>query len=287
MSLYPPCIEVTTRDGTHPPETARHPGAWGLAHWYDRRMGQMIEFPGHDLTAYRADPPAGAGGPRGAVIVIEEIWGLVDHVKDVADRVAAQGYVAVAPDLLGHVGLTPEVGERLFALMFNGTEADRLAAQPEMRAATSPSRQPEFAEWAVPALRAVVDDLADEPGVHGRVAVMGFCFGGTYTYALAAAEPRLRAAIPFYGHFPESADPASIACPILAFYGEQDHGSTDSVPELEALMTRAGVDFTARVYHGVGHAFFNDTSPSRYNAEVAADAWERVLAFLDAHLARD
>ena len=99
----------------------------------------MIDFPEHDLSAYRADPPADAQGPRGAVVVIQEIWGLVDHVKDVADRVAAQGYVAVAPDLLGHVGLTPEAGERLFSLMFEGTEADRLAAQPQMRAANSPA----------------------------------------------------------------------------------------------------------------------------------------------------
>jgi carboxymethylenebutenolidase len=250
-------------------------------------MGQLIEFPDHDLTAYRADPPSDrAGGPRGAVIVIQEIWGLVDHVKDVADRVAAQGYVAVAPDLLGHVGLTPEIGQRLFQLMFQGTEADRLAAQPEMRAATTPSRQPEFAAWAVPALEAVVDALVDEPGVEGRVAVMGYCFGGTYTYALAAAEPRLRAAVPFYGSFPEHADPATITCPVLAFYGEEDHALTDGLPDLEARMEAAGVDFTARVYHGVGHAFFNDTATSRYNAEVAADAWQRALAFLEEHLAR-
>jgi len=247
----------------------------------------MIEFPEHDLHAYRAEPSSGAAqGTRGAVIVIQEIWGLVDHVKHVADRVAAQGYVAVAPDLLGHVGVSPAIGQKLFDLMFRSTEADRMAAQPEMRAATAPARQPEFAAWAVPALRAVVDSLLREPGVDGRVAAMGFCFGGTYTYALAAAEPRLRAAIPFYGHFPEQAEPASIACPVLAFYGEDDHGITDGVPELESRMEAAGVDFTARVYHGVGHAFFNDTSTSKYNAEVAADAWDRALAFLDSHLHR-
>ena len=70
------------------------------------------------------------------------------------------------------------------------------------------------------------------------------------------------------------------ACPVLAFYGEEDHGITDGVPALEAHMAEAGVDFSARVYHGVGHAFFNDTSPTRYNAEAAADAWARTLAFL-------
>jgi carboxymethylenebutenolidase len=244
-------------------------------------MGTMTEFPDHDLTAYRAEPP---GTPRGAVVVIQEIWGLTDHVKDVTDRFAAQGYLAVAPDLLRHVGLAPDVGARLFELMSRGTEEDRLAAQPEMRAATTPARQPEFAEWAVPALRGVVDSLVDEPGIEGRVAVVGYCFGGTYAFALAAADPRLRAAVPFYGTFPEHADPATIGCPVLAFYGEDDHGITDGVPDLESRMAVAGVDFTARVYHGVGHAFFNDASPSKYNAEVAADAWERTLAFLEAHL---
>ncbi len=246
-------------------------------------MGTMIDLPDHDLTAYRADPTAEF---RGAVVVIQEIWGLVEHITDVADRVAAQGYVAVAPDLLGHVGLTPEVGARIFGLMSSASEEDRLAAQPRMREATTPARQPEFAAWAVPALRAVVDLLVDEPGVDGRVGVVGFCFGGTYAFALAAADTRLRAAVPFYGGFPEHADPATIDCPVLAFYGEDDRGITDGVPELEERMERAGVDFTARVYHGVGHAFFNDTSPSRYNADVASDAWQRTLAFLGEHLSR-
>ncbi|GAB3872641.1 dienelactone hydrolase family protein [Terrabacter terrigena] len=247
-------------------------------------MGTMTDFPDHDLTAYRADP---SGEPRGAVVVIQEIWGLTDHVKDVTDRFAAEGYVAVAPDLLRHVGLTPEVGARLFDLVSHGTEEERLAAQPRLRAATTPARQPEFAAWAVPALTAVVDSLVGEPGVEGRVAVVGFCFGGTYAFALAAADARLRAAVPFYGTFPEHADPATIGCPVLAFYGEDDHGITDGVPELEGRMAGAGVDFTARVYHGVGHAFFNDDSPSRYNADVAADAWERTLAFLETHLGAD
>src|SRR6478735_7809429 len=237
-------------------------------------MGTMTEFPEHELSAYRADPE---GDPRGAVVVVQEIWGLTDHITDVANRFAAEGYVAVAPDLLAHVGLTAEVGSRIFALNNSASEQERLAAQPQLREATTPARQPEFAAWAVPALRAVVD---------GRVGVVGFCFGGTYAFALAAADDRVRAAVPFYGTFPEQADPATIACPVLALYGEDDHRITDGVPDLEARMGEAGVDFTARVYHGVGHAFFNDDAPSRYNAEVAADAWARTLAFLGEHVSR-
>ena len=246
-------------------------------------MGTMTEFPDHELSAYRADPE---GDPRGAVVVVQEIWGLTDHITGVADRFAAEGYVAIAPDLLAHVGLTSEVGSRIFALNNSASEQERLAAQPQLREATTPARQPEFAAWAVPALRAVVDALASEPGIDGRVGVVGFCFGGTYAFALAAADDRVRAAVPFYGTFPEQADPATIACPVLALYGEDDHRITDGVPDLEARMDAAGVDFTARVYHGVGHAFFNDDAPSRYNADVAADAWQRTLAFLAEHVGR-
>jgi carboxymethylenebutenolidase len=243
-------------------------------------MGTMIDLPRHGLTAYRADPP---GEVRGGIVVIQEIWGLADHITDVADRFAEEGYIAIAPDLLGHIGLTPEVGAELQQLM-SADEATRTAAQPRMRETLGGARSPEFAAWAVPALRAVVDLLVEQPEVDGSVGVVGFCFGGSYSFALALAEPRLRAAIAFYGDFPETGDPATIACPVLAFYGEEDHGITDGVPELEQRMADAGVDFTARLYHRVGHAFFNDTSPSRYNAEAAADAWQRSLDFLGRHL---
>ncbi len=244
-------------------------------------MGTMTDFPEHDLTAYRADP---RGEPRGAVVVIQEIWGLTEHIKHVTDRLAAQGFVAVAPDLLRHVGLTPDVGSRLFDLVSRGTEEQRLAAPPALRAPPPPAPPPVSAAGPGPPPPARAPARGPHRGGQGRVAVVGFCFGGTYAYALAAADPRLGAAVPFYGTFPEHADPATITCPVLAFYGEEDHGITDGVPELEARMADAGVDFTARVYHGVGHAFFNDDSPSRYNAEVAGDAWQRTLAFFETHL---
>ncbi|MEO7754005.1 MAG: dienelactone hydrolase family protein [Terracoccus sp.] len=239
-------------------------------------MGTMIELPQHDLVAYRADPP---GEVRGAVIVIQEIWGLVDHIKDVADRVAAEGYIAIAPDLLGHVGLSPEAGQQLHGLVTGGDEQARLEAQPRLRELMGPARSPEFAAWAVPALQAVVDLLLEQDEVDGDVAVMGFCFGGSYSFALALAEPRLKGAVVFYGGFPETGDPATISCPVLALYGADDHGITDGVPDLESRMAEAGVDFSARVYTGVGHAFFNETGPA-HHTEVAADAWARTLAFL-------
>ena len=245
-------------------------------------MGTLIEFSQHELTAYRADPP---GEVRGAVVVVQEIWGLTDHIIDVTDRFAALGYIAIAPDLLGHIGLTPEVGRQLQELMFAGDEAQRSAAQPRLRDTMNAARAPEFAAWAVPALRSVVDLLVEQEGVDDDLAVVGFCFGGSYSFALALAEPRLKAAVVFYGGFPDTGDPADLSCPVLALYGSDDHGLTDALPQLEEGMTKAGADFTPHVYDGVGHAFFNDTNAQTHHPAVAADAWQRTIGFLEQQLA--
>ncbi len=234
------------------------------------------EFTVAGLPVYRADP---TGTARGAVVVIHEIWGLADQIKSVADRLAAEGYVAVAPDLFSSVGLTPEVGAELERLMFHGTDEDRAAAQPLMREKTTPVRSPEFAARAVPALVELVDALVDDRSAPGPVFVTGFCFGGTYSFALAAADRRIAGAAPFYGSAPENADLASIACPVLAFYGATDERITGALPALEVAMKKAGVDFTAVVYDDTGHAFFNETNPVMYRPDAAADAWSRLLAF--------
>ncbi|MGG7466611.1 dienelactone hydrolase family protein [Plantibacter sp. YIM 135347] len=236
-----------------------------------------------DLTAYRADPPKGVE-LRGAIVLIHEIWGLVPHITDVADRLAAEGYMVVAPDLLSGVGVTPDVGEELQAVLFSGDEATRTAAQPRLRELTAPVHAPEFAAEAVPALGKVVDLLFDEPGVDGRIAVMGFCFGGGYSFALAAADRRIRAAVPFYGYPPEPAAVTAIACPVLAFYGDEDERLMKTLPELTETMEDARVEFTATVYPGAGHAFFNDSNSITYREDAAADAWARTLAFLDGAL---
>src|SRR3984885_14555780 len=109
-----------------------------------------------ELSAYRAEP---VGELRGALIVIHEIWGLVDHIKDVADRFAAEGYLVVAPDILSHGGVTPEVGNEINRLMFHSSEEERAKAQPIMREKMAPVRSPEYGAWAVDALKKVVDYL--------------------------------------------------------------------------------------------------------------------------------
>jgi carboxymethylenebutenolidase len=236
------------------------------------------------LDAYVARPPAAVnnGAPKGGLIVIHEIWGLVDHIKDVADRFAAEGYLVIAPDLLSKVGITPQLGIELLEIRFSPDEKVRSEGQPKLRDAFSVMRAPEYAAWAVPALQKCVDYLEEQPGTDGGIAVTGFCFGGSYSFALAAADSRIAAAVPFYGQPPESSEVKNIACPVLAFYGETDESLIETLPAVTAAMTDAGVDFTSKVYDGTGHAFFNDTNPHTYNAEIASDAWERSLAFLDA-----
>jgi carboxymethylenebutenolidase len=232
------------------------------------------------VTAYRADPQ---GELRGALIVIHEIWGLVPHITGIADRYAAEGYLVLAPDLLSDAGVTPEIGAELFAMMHDPDEARRSANQPRLREAFAASRAPGFAAGALAKLTALVDALEREPGVDGRIAVLGFCFGGSYSFSLAEHDSRVRAAVPFYG----SADPseaASIHCPVLAFYGDQDARLMDSLPAVEKAMTDAGVDFEAKIYPDAGHAFFNDTNPSTFDPAAAGDAWSRSLEFLRAKL---
>jgi carboxymethylenebutenolidase len=235
-----------------------------------------------DYSAYVVQP---TGQIKGALIVIHEVWGLVDHIKDVAERFAAQGYLVLAPDLLSAIGIEAQVGHELFTLRNHPDEKVRAEAQPRLRDAFASLGTPGYAEWAVGALRSAVDHLEGQPGVDGRIAVTGFCFGGSYSFALAAADSRVKAAIPFYGSPNTVADASTISAPILALYGVNDPSLIDALPEVTARMTEAGVDFTSKVYEGTGHAFFNDTNPHSYDADAAQDAWSRANAFLEQHLA--
>lgn len=234
-----------------------------------------------DLPCYVAAP---AGEPRAGLVVVHEIWGLSEHITQVADRFAAEGYLVAAPDLLSSVGVSPKDGEELRRLMSSADQAERTTAQPAMREKTAPAHTPEFGRWAVGALSATIDHLAAQPGVGDRLGIAGFCFGGTYAFAGAVADDRLRAAVPFYGQPPELDEVGSIHCPVLAFYGDQDERLMSSLPAVRTAMEQAGVDFRAQVYAGARHAFFNDTNAMAYDAAAAADAWQRTLAFLAEHV---
>lgn len=235
------------------------------------------------LSAYVSRPD---GRVKGGLVLIHEVWGLVSHTRDVADRFAREGYVVVAPDLLADRGITEEntagLGEDLA-----GPDAEaRNRAQPKLRALLAPLQDAEFGALTTARVQSCFDYLYDDADVAGRVAVTGFCFGGTYSFSLAVHEPRLLACVPFYGHAQFSDEElAGIEAPILAFYGQDDDALINALPDLRTAMAKAGVDFTAQVYPGAGHAFFNDSDRYAYRPGPADDAWRRTLDFLARHVA--
>jgi carboxymethylenebutenolidase len=232
------------------------------------------------FPAYLKEP---LGKPVGAIIVVHEVWGLSDHIKSVADRFAVEGYVALAPDLLSDTDIsgqaTPDLQEGLFDPQRSGE------VQPRLRELMAPMRSPEFAEVTLKKLQACFDFLESRADLRGRVFIIGFCFGGTYSFSLAVNEPGLRAAVPFYGHADFAVEELTgIRCPIRAFYGKNDQNLIVGLEDLKLKMRAAGVDFKATVYENCGHAFFNDTNRFTYNAKAAQSAWPATLTFLRSEL---
>jgi len=244
-------------------------------------MGNMTElmYDNDKFPVYISEP---TGDTKGGLIVIHEIWALNDHTRSIADRYAREGYLVVAPDLLTMTDIAKHA-DTLALDLFNPEK--RNEAQPRLRALMTPMQEPDFGNRTLGKLQVCFDYLYNRAEVGQKVAVTGFCFGGSYSFDLAINEPRLKAAVPFYGHAPlDEPELRKITCPILAFYGEKDEGLMGSLPELRTLMEQAGADFTPVVYPNAGHAFFNDTNPFAYNKAAATDSWQRALGFLSDHL---
>ncbi len=232
------------------------------------------------IPAYEVLPD---GECKGGLIVIHEVWGLTDHIKDVAERFAGEGYHVIAPDLLSETEIAKHVTPELQRDLFDPEK--RSAVQPKLRELMAPLQAPDFGEKTLGKVKQCFDYLYGQSDTRQNVAIAGYCFGGTYSYNLAVAEPRLKAAVPFYGHADQPADELrAIKCPVLAFFGEKDEALVAKLPDLKARMQEAGVDFTAQVYPDCGHAFFNDTNPFAYNEAAARDAWQRALGFLAEHV---
>ena len=239
-------------------------------------MNTNIKIAGRGV--YHSYPDAGTNGKKHpGLIVIEEIWGVNEHIRSVADRFAAEGYSVLSPELLPETFvslITPELQRDLF------NPEKQHEVQPKVRDAMAPIHQAEYAAETITTLKACVDYLMEDEGVDGTVAVLGFCFGGTYAFHLAAHDERIRAAVPFYGQAPSTEEVARIVCPVLAFYGDKDERLMESLPKLKEDMISTHKDFEAVVYEGVGHAFFNDTNVRAYDEKCANDAWEKTLRFL-------
>lgn len=239
-----------------------------------------IPFDINPVPAYYTEPELGPKHP--AIILIHEIWGLTDHMKDVANRFMQQGYAVLVPDLLADTNISEKVSAEVFEDFKNPAKRDEV--QKEMRDVFAPVNSPEYAQETIAKLQACFTYLQQQENIGDNIAVVGFCFGGTYAYAFAAEQPQLKAAVPFYGHAPASEKIQMIACPVLAFYGGQDTALSSRIPELNETMALFHKKFQAVEYPDTGHAFFNDTNPDRYNEEAAKDAWQRMLEFLKENL---
>lgn len=213
--------------------------------------------PGGTMGGYLVVPKAGAG-KRGGVVVIHENRGLTPHIEDVARRVALAGFNALAVDLLAPHGGTPadeDKGRDLFA-----AKVDRNAAWRDVAPA--------------------VALLAGRPDANGKVAAMGFCFGGGLVNDLAVNAPALAAGVVFYGRAPNVTDVPRIRAAMLLHYAGNDPGINAGMAGYEAALKSAGVRYEQHVYDGAQHAFHNDTSAARYDKAAAELAWSRSVAFL-------
>ncbi len=244
--------------------------------------------------------PERAKGPLPAVIVVQEVGGVNDHIEDVTRRIAAAGYAALAPDLFAVNGeRPPELSrERItaaFAAMFRmppGAMRDPALREETMAGIPEPERSRIAESQAaifgsvgrmasfVPSLRAAFRYLRnDRPETkEQKVACVGFCMGGGLSALLACEESELAGAAVYYGSSPEPQLAAAIRCPVIGFYGGEDARVNAGIPILEEALRASGVTFEKQVYPGASHAFFNDDGPS-YHEGAARDSYWRLLGF--------
>jgi carboxymethylenebutenolidase len=224
-------------------------------------MGERVTFKanGHNTPGYLATPASG-GGP--GVIVIQEWWGLVPHIEDIADRFAAEGFVALAPDLYhGEKATGPDqAGKLMMALNIDQAEKD---------------------------LRGAIQYLRQQPGVTGtKVGTVGFCMGGALSLFAASKNPEVGACVVFYGGHPKvQPDLPNLQAPVLGIWGGKDgFVNQDVVRKLDEQLTSFGKRHEFHTYPAADHAFFNDTRKEVYDPAASADAWQKTIAFFNKEL---
>lgn len=216
---------------------------------------------GHDETHGYLVAPAGAEGKVPGVVVLHENRGLNPYIEDVARRVAVAGFLAFAPDALAPLGGYPGTDDE-GRLMQRRVDRDKMMAD----------------------FIAAARFVHSHPQCTGKVGVVGFCFGGGMSNALAASIPDvISAAVPFYGRQPAAEDVPKIKAALLIHYAELDRRINRGWPAYEAALKEAGVTYTAHIYEGVNHGFHNDTTP-RYDEAAAKLAWQRTIDFFNATL---
>ncbi len=223
-----------------------------------RLSAQEIAYPGAEgeMKGYLVRP-AELSGDLPAVIVIHENRGLNPHIRDIARRMALEGFVALAPDFLSPPGGTPDDEEQARS-MFGQLDAAQTAANGA----------------------ATVAYLRELEGSNGNVGAIGFCWGGGTVNDLAVASPDLKAGVAYYGRQAEAEDVPKIEAALMLHYAGLDERINAGIEAYREALEAAGKEFTIHMYDGVNHAFNNDTSEARYDREAAELAWTRTVDFL-------
>jgi len=253
------------RDASLPPSAEQAKAALDAS----PRHGEFVNVPmagGPALKTWVSYPER--KDKAGVVIVIQEVYGLTDWLRGVADQLAKEGFIAVAPDLVSGFGPggggTDSVGSRddVVALVH------KITPEESMRR-----------------LNAVYDWARKIPAGNGKIGVVGFCWGGGQSFAFAGAQPALAAAVVFYGTSPDSAVIGVIQAPVLGHYGGDDARVDATVPPAQAEMKRLGKSFEVHTYDGAGHGFLRDQSGrDGANLKATQQAWPRTVAFLNEKL---
>jgi carboxymethylenebutenolidase len=221
--------------------------------------GSMVKFPTNGTTTdgYLATPASGKGP---GILVIQEWWGLVGHIKNVADRFAAEGFTALAPDMYhGKTATEPDGAGKLFmALNIGQAEKD---------------------------LKGAASYLVQHSSTQ-KLGGVGFCMGGQLALFAATLNPTIGATVDFYGVHPNvKPDYSKLSGPVLGLFAEKDGFVTpETARQVDADIKKAGKQSEIHIYPGVDHAFFNDENKGAYNKAAADDAWRRTLAFFRTNL---
>ena len=265
----------------------------------DERLTLAGRGPEIEMTLYCARPDDTWSYP--AVVVIHEAFGVDAHIADLTRRIAAEGYVAVAPDLFsidpfGRTVSPDEIKQTLHLRMALPPERRGDPAALEDALSTLPREQAtrlrDVLAWSVrrdpaalvPPLEGVATWAQERADTTGAVGVTGFCFGGGMTLRLAFAGAPLAAAAPFYGQNPPLERAGQVRCPLLLMYGRNDPFIMPAVPALLSVVQEAGLTYELHVYEQASHAFLNDTRPEMYHAPSAQDAWGQLTRFFARHL---
>lgn len=225
-----------------------------------------VEYEGRTVHSFVTYPQRSDDAP--AVIVIHENRGLTDWVRSFSDRLAGEGYLVIAPDLLSEFD-----AEHAKTSSFGSSDAARNAIyQLEADQITSD-------------LHAVYEYMKSEPASTGEVYVMGFCWGGSQTFRYATNNPNIQGSLVFYGTAPE--DPQAIGkigAPVYGFYGGNDQRVNSTIEKTETLMKEAGKTYRYQIYPGAGHAYMRrgaDPEGSQENKQARENSWQRMLQILE------